>query len=66
MPSLVTSLFALPKMKKFDFKVALIYDEEAAFQIPREEGKVSLITLEENNITAIKFINPKALEETLK
>ena len=27
MPSFVTSWFALPKMKKFDFKIGLIYDE---------------------------------------
>ena len=66
MPSFVTSWFALPKMKKFDFKVALIYDEEAGELIARQEGKVSLITLKDNKITAIEFVAPKALDSILK
>lgn len=66
MPSFVTNWFALPKMKKFDFKVALIYDEEAGQEIPRQEEKVSVITLKDNNITAMKFVEPKALEQLLK
>lgn len=66
MPSFVTNWFALPKMKKFDFKVALIYDEEAGKEIPRQEEKVSVITLKDNNIIAMKFVEPQALEQLLK
>ncbi|MBU1668925.1 hypothetical protein KKC13_10950 [bacterium] len=66
MPSLVTSWFALPKMKKFDFKVALIYDEEAGKEIARQEGKVSVFALKNNTITAIDFVEPKALSSILK
>ena len=62
MPSFVTSWFALPKMKKFDFKVALIYDEEAGKVIAREASKVTVISLEENNITSIEFIDPTKLD----
>ena len=66
MPSFVTSWFALPKMKKFDFKIALIYDENEGTAITREEGKVTVVTLTDNNITAIEFVAPKELENNLK
>jgi hypothetical protein len=62
MPSFITKWFALPKMKKFDFKVALIYDEEAGDELNAEEGKVSVISLQDNKITAIEFVEPKALK----
>jgi len=61
MPSLITSLFALPKMKKFNFRVALINEDNVADVIPREEGKVTRITLQNNHIKAIEFVMPKAL-----
>ena len=66
MPSLITSWFALPKMKKFDFKVALIYDEEVGKEIPREEGKVSVVTLKDNVVTTIEFVEAQSLESILK
>lgn len=66
MPSLITRLFALPKMKKFTFKVALIYDEKEAEFIDRKKGNVSVVTLKNNRIQAIKFVDPKALDSILK
>ena len=66
MPSFVTSWFAIPKMKKFDFKVALIYDEDEGKVLNRQEEKVSVISVKDNNITSIKFVNPKDLAGALK
>ena len=66
MPSLITSLFALPKMKKFGFKVALIYDDEIGDIIPREEGKVTVMKLSYNEIMSIDFVLPKDLDGALK
>jgi len=66
MPSFVTFWFAIPKMKKFDFKVALIYDEEEGKVLNRQEEKVTVMTLSDNNITSIEFINAKDLAEVLK
>lgn len=66
MPSFVTRMFALPKMKKFTFKVSLIYDEKEALFIDRKKGKVSVITLENNHIQTIKFVDPKELDSILK
>ena len=66
MPSFITSWFALPKMKKFAFKVALIYEDKIGDIIPREDGKVTVIDLEYNKIMKIQFVDPKTLDTVLK
>jgi len=66
MPSFVTSWFAIPKMKKFDFKVALIYDEEEGKVLNRQEEKVTVMVLNDNKITSIEFVSAKDLGSVLK
>jgi len=66
MPSLITRMFALPKMKKFSFKISLIYDEKEAKSISRQEAKVTVVTLKDNHIKKIMFIEPKKLDTVLK
>ncbi len=66
MPSLITKMFAIPKMKKFNFSVSLIRDEKVGDFINRKKGKVTVIKLKDNSITDIKFVNAKALDEALK
>lgn len=61
MPSLITSWFALPKMKKFSFQIALIYDEKEGKVFSKKEKKVTVITLKNNVITSIQFIAPAEL-----
>ena len=65
MPSFLVSMFAIPKMKKFKFKVALIYEESVADTVPREDDKVTLIRLNEQKIVSIKFIEPKELRNNI-
>ena len=62
LPSFILTLFALPKMKKFNFNVALIDQEELAKRIPKEEDKVTLIKLYQQQILSIKFVKPSALQ----
>ena len=66
MPSFITSMFAVPKMKKFTFKVSLIYDEKEASSISREKGKATLVRLKDNRIQKVTFIAPKELDSMLK
>lgn len=66
MPSLITSWVAIPKMKKFTFKISLIYDEKEALSISRKEKKVTVVTLKNNRIEKILFVKPKALDTILK
>jgi len=65
MPSLITSMFALPKMKKFPFQISLIYDEKEATSIARQEGKVTVITLTDNQIKTIQFVEAEKLDTVL-
>jgi len=60
MPSLITSMFALPKMKKYPFSVLLINDDFGK-QFNRQEGKITLFKLQQGKITSIEFITAKEL-----
>lgn len=66
MPSFITSWVAIPKMKKFNFKISLIYDEKEATSISRKEGKVTVVRLKDNRIQKVIFVEPKALDSVLK
>ena len=60
-PTFMIKLFGIPKMKKFDYKVALIYDDAVADKIQREDNKITVITLKKYKIVDIQFVSPKDL-----
>lgn len=66
MPTLISKLIALPKMKEFGFMVALIYDENIGSQIDRRKNKITIIHLENQTISKIEFIKPTKLFEIFK
>jgi len=66
MPSFITSMFAIPKMKKFSFIVSLIYDEKEAKSLSRQKERVTVVTLKDNRIKKIRFVKPKDLDSVLK
>jgi len=66
MPSFITSMFAIPKMKKFAFKIALINNEKEASFLDRKAGRVTVITLKNNIIRTIDYIKAKDLNKILK
>ena len=55
-PSLAISLFMKPALKKYDFKVGLIEDDDIAERLPKVEGKSTVIRLEKMTIKSIKFV----------
>ena len=59
MPSLITSMFALPKMKKYPFSVMLINDDFGQ-QFNSVEGKITVYKLKKNKIEEIIFLSPEA------
>ncbi len=60
MPSMITSLFALPKMKKYSFSVLLIEDEFGK-NFNRQDAKITVFSLQKGKIKTIKFITAKEL-----
>jgi len=65
-PTFMIKLFGIPKMKKFDYKVALIYDDAVADKIQREDNKITVITLKKYKIVGIQFVSPKDLNSVFK
>lgn len=62
MPSFVTTLFALPKMRKYKHNILLIYDDEDMRFIQKEE-KSTVYKLENGIVKSIKFITKEDLEK---
>lgn len=60
MPSLITKFFAMPKMKKYEFPILFI-DEENKDIFPVKEEMISVISVENGKVTDIKYV--KTAEE---
>ena len=59
MPSFITSMIAMPKMKKYSFPVMLIKDDFGK-QFNRMEGKITIFKLKNYKVKAIVFVSPEA------
>jgi len=57
MPSIIISLFALPKLKKYEHPIFLYYDDDFQTIIPNKDGKVTLIYIKNKKVTGISFIS---------
>ena len=63
MPSIITSLIAMPKMKGYPFSVLLV-DESNKNLFPVKEDMISVISLDNGKITDVKYV--KTAEELAK
>jgi hypothetical protein len=54
MPSFVTSLFALPKMRKYKYTLMLMYEENKVF--PQQGDDLTVIEFKNNKVNSIEFI----------
>lgn len=58
MPSIITWLFAGPKMRKYGFRILLIKEGDLADRFPKEEGSFTVIKLDQDHkVTNIRFID---------
>ncbi|XOB62178.1 hypothetical protein ACMC56_16545 [Campylobacterota bacterium DY0563] len=65
MPSIITKLFAMPKMREYKHPILLIYDENDNRFISQEE-KSTLYKLENGTIKSITYITKDNLDEVFK
>lgn len=65
MPSIITKLFALPKMRDYKHSILLIYNENDE-RFVKEEGKSTLYKLQNGIIKSISFITKDDFEEVFK
>lgn len=56
MPSFVTKLFALPKMRKYKHSILLIYDEKS-HDFLKKDGMVSVYDIENEKVNDVKYIS---------
>jgi len=54
-PTFVLSMFIKPKLKSYDYEIGLVCDEKQALQIPKKEGKITIIYIRKKKIRRILF-----------
>ncbi len=65
MPSFVTSLFALPKMRKYNYTMMLFYEKNLIF--PVQDDALSVLRFKDGKVETIRFIKDgKKIEEIFK
>ncbi|MCB1189454.1 MAG: hypothetical protein H7A23_02100 [Leptospiraceae bacterium] len=64
MPSLISKLFAIPKMRNYKYPIYLIKEEEDGKPYPREKEGITLISLADLKVTGIQYL--KTPEELAK
>ncbi len=67
MPSLVTSMFAMPSFRGRPFPIIVAREAPPVAFLPRKEGSVTVIRLEAGKVLAIDYANDEpSLEQLLK
>lgn len=57
MPTLISKMFAMPAMRKFEFNVALDKDGDLTQHWPKQDDKVTLITLDSLNLVNVQYVD---------
>jgi hypothetical protein len=55
MPGLISSVFAMPKMQKEAYRVALSKDGKETASLPRKPGAVTVLKLDAGKVSAVDF-----------
>lgn len=54
-PSFITSMFMIPKFKKYSFSMGIIKDEDFAKRFPKKEKMITVIELDNSIVSNIKY-----------
>jgi hypothetical protein len=65
MPGLVTRMFALPSMRERPYPILLAYAAEDVAQLPRREGQVSVLRIDQRRITDVAYATSGAQLDAL-
>lgn len=64
MPSIITKMFAIPKMKKRPYDILLVKEAEEVALIPRKEASITVINVKDGVISSVDYV--KTGEELAK
>ena len=56
MPSIITNMFALPKLQKYKHPIYLHYDDEFENFVPNKEEMITIIRLEDKKVVKVSYI----------
>ncbi len=57
MPTIITKMFALPKMQKYKHPVYLHYEEQFQDFVPHHEEKITLVRINDGKVENISYIS---------
>ncbi|MDX1296463.1 MAG: hypothetical protein R3302_09345 [Sulfurimonadaceae bacterium] len=63
MPGIITKMFALPKMRDYNYALMLNYEDEFAAKFDKQEGKLTVYRLNAGVVEAVEFIDPAKVNE---
>lgn len=61
MPSLITSMFAIPAMKRRPYRMFLDRDGTATADLPSEDGKVTVLHLDDRVVTRVEYVEVEVM-----
>ena len=61
MPTIISTLFALPKMRDYRYPILLNRDEAFKKKYDNKEGKLTIYRLEDGKIVSVNFIDTETL-----
>ena len=56
-PSLLRSMFIVPKMKKYNFEILIVTESKFAERFPKEENNLTVLKIENNIVKEITFVD---------
>ncbi len=57
MPSIITTMFALPKMQKYKHPIYLHYEDQFENFVPHKEEKLTLLHMKDQKVESIAYIS---------
>jgi hypothetical protein len=60
MPSIVTRVFALPKLRELPFQIGLVRETAAVADLPRRPGTATVLTLKDGQVTQVLYAQTEA------
>lgn len=60
MPSMVSRLFAIPKLRELSFQIALARDVSAVADLPRRPGSATVLTIVNGQVTQVQYLQTEA------
>ena len=60
MPTIITNMFALPKLKKYKHLIYLHYEDQFQNSLPHKEEQITLLHVKDATIQSISYVSTQA------